>query len=277
MPVITPRIEFGPEKPVGTEIFSDEYLAILDRAAESTCLSFRVLFDRLDEAFAGFPEIEVPALRALMRTYLDLTGMKNVRLKLFVRKDLFRRIIQGGFVNLTHINARKINIIWDEDDLMNIIVRRLSKNEALIKACGLDGKSDQGIMAIMLPEQIDVGDRKPATKTWLMARIRDGNEVKSPRNLIDLLNKAREAQLRKDARESRDVAPELGPIIEATSVKKASTQLSEQRIQDTLLAEANELTVAIELFRDGKAEHNIATLTTLLEQLGFKFQVQRLI
>jgi hypothetical protein len=40
MPVITPRIEFGPEKPVGTEIFSDEYLTILDRAAESTCLSF---------------------------------------------------------------------------------------------------------------------------------------------------------------------------------------------------------------------------------------------
>lgn len=64
------------------------------------------VLDRLDEAFAGFPEIEVPALRALLRTFLDLNEFKNIRLKLFVRNDLFRRITGSSFVNLTHVNAK---------------------------------------------------------------------------------------------------------------------------------------------------------------------------
>jgi hypothetical protein len=45
--------------------------------------------------------MEVPALRALLRTYLDLTEFEHIKLKLFVRRDLFSRITAGGFVNLT--------------------------------------------------------------------------------------------------------------------------------------------------------------------------------
>jgi hypothetical protein len=75
--------------------------------------------DRLDEAFQGFPAVETPALRALFRTHLDLLEFDGFRLKLFVRRDLFRNIVKGGFVNLTHINARKVEIVWDEQDLLN--------------------------------------------------------------------------------------------------------------------------------------------------------------
>ncbi len=268
LPVVTPRVEFGPEQKAGSEIYSDTFLSTLEDASASTSLRYWVLFDRLDEAFTGSPEIEIPALRALMRTYLDLSGLKSVRLKLFVRKDLFRRIIQGGFVNLTHINARRIDIIWDDDDLINMITRRLRGNVDLVETCELEGQTDQEVMGKMLPEQIDVGDRKPATRTWIMGRIRDGNDAKPPRNLIDLLNKAKEAQARKDAREQREIDPVVGPVIEASSVKRAFSQLSEQRVQDTLLAESNELTKVIELFRDGKSEHNISTLTDIISPVA---------
>lgn len=268
LPIVTPRIEFGPEQKEGTQIFSDDFLKILENAAATTDLTYWVLFDRLDEAFTGSPEVEIPALRALMRTYLDLAALSTIRVKLFVRKDLFRRIIQGGFVNLTHINSRRIEIVWDPDDLVNMIVRRLVLNKNFKELCQLEGKSDMEVMSIMLPQQIDAGDRKPATLTWIMSRIRDGRDAKPPRNLIDLFNKAQEAQARKDGREKRDIDPVVGPIFEAISVKKAYSQLSELRVQDTLLAEANELTKIIERFRNGKSEHNQHTLDEIISPVA---------
>ena len=260
MPVVTPRIEMGPQKEEGSEIYTDDFLATLERAAESTDFVVWVLFDRLDEAFSGSPEVEIPALRALMRTYLDLTALKNIRLKLFVRKDLFRRIVEGGFVNLTHINARRIDIVWDEDDLISMVCRRLLRNLDFVNAVGGELADDQ-LFSILLPEQIDVGDRKPSSKTWIMGRIRDGNNNKPPRNLIDLLNKSKEAQARREARDGREIDSEKGPIIEADSVKRAFSQLSEMRVQDTLLAEANDLAELVQRFRDGKSEHNTSTLS----------------
>lgn len=264
LPVVTPRIEFGPELEEGTQIFSDDFLSTLNSAARTTGLSYWILFDRLDEAFSENQDIEIPALRALFRSYLDLNEFESIRVKLFVRRDLFRRIIAGGFVNLTHINARKVEIRWDEDDLINMIAQRLMRNKDLVAACQLDGKSNEDVLSAMLPDQVDVGDRKPNTKTWIMGRIRDGNDVRPPRNLIDLLIKAREAQLRKDGREIRNIDPTVGPLIEAVSMKKAVSQLSEQRVQDTLLAEAYSYAPFIEKFRDGKAEHNLESLAELL-------------
>ncbi len=263
MPVVKPRVEFGDNHAEARQIYSDDFLSILDRAVASTDLSVWVLFDRLDEAFTGSPNIEIPALRALMRTYLDLSGMSSLRVKLFVRKDLFRRITEGGFVNLTHINARRIDIVWDEDDLISMICKRLLQNDRLRELVGSD-VSNETLLGILLPEQIDTGDRKPTSITWIFGRIRDGNNNRPPRNLIDLLNKSKEAQARREAREARDIAVDRGPVIEAESVKRAFSQLSEMRVQDTLLAEANDLAEAILLFRDGRSEHNLDTLKNIL-------------
>ncbi|MGK8235708.1 conserved hypothetical protein [Roseovarius sp. EC-HK134] len=266
MPVVTPRVEFGSEKEKGSIIYNGEYLKVLNDAVASVDLGIWVLFDRLDEAFAGSPKIEVPALRALLRCYLDLTSFQSIRLKLFLRKDLFRRLIKGGFVNLTHINSRRIEIVWDDEDLWSMITRRLLQDDELIDFIG-QGADEGRVLSVLFPNQIDVGDRKPSTERWIMSRIRDGNNNRPPRNLIDLLNKAKDSQLRREHRESRQIEPGRGPIIEAESVKRAFTQLSEQRVQDTLLAEADELIPIIENFRDGKSEHNPATLKDTIGNL----------
>jgi hypothetical protein len=49
-----------------------------------------------------------------------------------VRRDLFRKITHGGFVNLTHVNARKIEIVWDEEDLRSILCRRIRGNDDVV-------------------------------------------------------------------------------------------------------------------------------------------------
>ena len=266
IPVVTPKLEFQSEPPSSDPpdvIPHERALSCLNTALEDVNLTTWIVLDRLDEAFQGFPSIEIPALRALLRTYLDLLAYPRIRLKLFVRNDVFRKVIQGGFVNLTHINARKIEIVWEEEDLLNLFSRRVRDSEAFVKDVGLAGQTDKGIFDRIFPKQVDQGPRKPTTWNWMMSRIRDGNGIKPPRNLIDLAMKAKEAQVRSEDRNPRDYSSDL-PIIEADSVRRAHRALSEQRVQDTLIAENKELAPTIEKFRSGKAEHNEYSLASLL-------------
>jgi hypothetical protein len=241
---------------------------LLDECLAELGYSVWIALDRLDEAFQGFPHVEVPALRALMRTYLDLLEFKNFRLKLFVRRDLFRRIIGTGFVNLTHINARKIEIVWDEADLLNLLCRRVRDNEQVTQVLGAKSLSDEALFYRLFPAKVDAATRKPTSWNWIMARIRDGNDIKPPRNLIDLAKMARDDQLKTEARSPRQFAPDQ-PWIGADSIRKALEKLSAQRVEDTLLAEAGAETAAlVQKFRRAKAEQNLESLSTVLGLQG---------
>ena len=270
IPVVTPKLQFGPDEPhldSPNLIPHEKALADLNAALEEVDLTVWVVLDRLDEAFQGFPNIEVPALRALLRTYLDMLAYPRIRLKLFVRNDLFRKVIQGGFVNLSHVNARKIEIVWEEEDLLNLVCRRVRDSADFVNAAGLSGRPDREIFDRIFPRQVDQGLRKPTTWAWMMSRIRDGNRIKPPRNLIDLIVKAREVQLRAEDRNPREYSSELS-MIEPDAVRRAHRGLSEQRVQDTLLAEAADFAPMIEKFRDGKAEQDVASLAGLLSVPG---------
>lgn len=263
LPVIIPKVTFDEERTEGEEIYCDDFLNVLSEAVSSTGYKLWILFDRLDEAFAGRPDTEIPALRALLRTYLDLVGLPGIELKLFLRRDLFRRVTEGGFVNLSHINARTIDIIWDDEDLWSMITRRIAKNS---KFRGLydGGNVPDNILEVLLPDQIDIGEKQSHSTKWILNRVRDGNNVKPPRSVIDIMNDARAAQVRKESREERSIDPNKGPILEAQSVKRAFAQLSEKRVQDTLIAEAGEFAQYVENFRDGKAEHSRDTLKSTI-------------
>jgi hypothetical protein len=263
IPIITPKFELGEVAQAKTaEVPHEDALRLLNECVSELGVEVWLVLDRLDEAFQGFQNVEIPALRALMRTYLDLLEFRHIRLKIFVRRDLFRRIIGSGFVNLTHLNARKIEIIWDEDDLRNLICRRMRESGDFLDALSVRDNTDVEVFDRVFPRQVDVGERKPTCWNWIMARIRDGNDLKPPRNLIDLIAKARESQLRREEREAREFQAEL-PVIEAESIRRAHSRLSEERVEDTLLAEAGEAAPLVQKFRGAKSEHNLSTLSTL--------------
>jgi hypothetical protein len=181
-----------------------------------------------------------------------------------VRRDLFRRITAGGFVNLTHVNARKFEVIWDEEDLLSLLCRRIRKNVDFCRHIFVDeSTTDKELFDRLFPQQVDYGKRKPKTWTWIMRRIRDGKDVKPPRNLIDLVIMSQQAQLRSEDRAIRDYE-KTNPIFEPDALRRALRQLSEQRVNDTLMAEAGIYASVIERFRDGKAEHNEASLAQVL-------------
>jgi hypothetical protein len=272
IPIITPKVAFGQAaEPPGNRndghggyvIKHENALRLLDDCLEEAGVIVWVVLDRLDEAFQGCPDVETPALRALLRTYLDLLEFKSVRLKLFLRRDLFRKIIKGGFVNLTHINARKVEIIWDRDDLLNLLCQRFRESGDFLKLLGLEDSTNLEIFTRVFPEQIEGGERKPTSWNWIMARIRDGNDVRPPRNLIDLVPKAREAQVRREEREPREFGDNV-PVIEADAIRRGLGRLSNARVEDTLIAEAGEEGTKIEKFRKTKSEYNEMSLCQLL-------------
>lgn len=266
MPIISPKMEFSAEhqqQEPETFVEHERALRLLNQCIAQLNLTTWVVLDRLDEAFQGFPNIETPALRALLRTYLDLLEFDRIKLKLFVRKDLFRKVTQGGFVNLTHVNAKRLDIVWDEEDLKSLLSNRIRRSTGFIDALNAAEKSDDELYYAVFPQQVDVGARKPTTWAWMMSRIRDGNGIKPPRNLIDLAKKAQENQLRAEDRVPREYQA-ASPAIEPESVRKALHRLSEDRVNDTLLAEAADYAPLIEVFRDKKAEHNLRTIADLL-------------
>lgn len=271
-PVFMPKVELGRSDSKNEETNSaaisyipdDNALRLLNDVLKEHDLTIWVLLDRLDEAFIALPDIEKPALRALLRTYLDLLEFERIGLKLFVRKDLFRKVVSGGFVNLTHVSARRVEIAWHKDDLMSVLCERIRQSNGFLETIQGQNLTDRQLFHTLFPNRIGNGKTHPMTWRWMLSQIRDGNNVYSPRNLIDLVNKAVDQQIRREQRFKRNFEKNQ-PLIEHQSLLLAYQQLSEGRVVDTLLAEVDEeVKVLIEALRNGKSEHNLDSLKQLL-------------
>jgi hypothetical protein len=95
----------------------------------------------------------------------------------------------------------------------------------------------------------------------MMRRIRDGNDVKPPRNLIDFVQLSQDAQLKQEDIRNRSLG--ALPLLEPGALREGLSQLSVRRVDDTIFAEAGHAVELIEKFRGGKAEHNIDSLASL--------------
>jgi hypothetical protein len=118
-----PSAEFAASSLVTVDsLFGDAEAALAD-------LDFNVWLglDRLDVAFADNDELEANALRALFKVYLDLLAYEHVTLKIFLRSDIWRRIMDEGFREASHI-TRHLTISWDRNALLNLGIRRLLQN-----------------------------------------------------------------------------------------------------------------------------------------------------
>ena len=268
VPCITPRIELGEgnaEETKAPEIISHkETFDVLVAALKEKKITLWIVMDRLDEAFVGRPDIEALALRALIRTFMDLDYI-NIGIKLFVRNDLFRKITRRGFVNLTHVNARRKEIIWDDEDLLVMLGQRIKNNAELFRTIGINTSrtNNHHLLDAIFVHKVSSGRYAPTTWHWMLNQIQDGNWIKSPRNLIDLCIMAQEEQLRSERRAPREYKENI-PLIEKDALKKAAVRLSKQRIEDTLMAEYGEdVKIAIKAFRNGKAEHDEESLAIL--------------
>lgn len=268
MPIATRRAEMraSETEPDLNEIPVDELFAVANDALEDAGYEIWIAFDRLDVAFPENPELEKNALRSLFRVYSDLRACSKISLKIFVRNDLWRRITETAFPEASHI-TRVVNIEWDAGGLLNLIVKRLLKNDTIVSYLGIS--RDQVLLDIgrqrevfyrLFPDQIDTG-RNPETFDWMIGRTSDGTGKATPRELIHLLDCIRTEQIKRLERGEAD--PEDEKLFERVVFKEALKEVSKVRYEQTFLAEHSHLRPYTQRLEGEKAEQSLSSLTAL--------------
>src|SRR5260370_35189616 len=127
------------------------------------------------------------ALRSLFRTLLDMRALSNLQIKIFLRDDIWRKIVGSGFREASHV-TRSLTISWDQQSLLNLVVRRLVHNKEI---CALYGVTREAVLQNaelqrqffyrVFPTQVDIGRRQPSTLDWMLSRTADGSKQTAPR------------------------------------------------------------------------------------------------
>ena len=245
----------------------EELLRLGNDALASSGFKLWLLLDRLDVAFSESVELEVNALRALFRTYLDLRPFDRLHMKIFLRTDIWKKITSTGFREASHV-TRHITIEWSPASLMNLVIRRAAQNASLLEHYAVSREqvlasfdAQHKFFYRLFPSQVDVGPNKPETFDWMLSRVRDGTKQSAPRELIHLLNTLRDEEVR--TLEVGRTAPEDGMVFSRVIFRDALLAVSRTRLEQTLYAEYPELKDKIEQLRAEKTQHSIASLAAI--------------
>ena len=266
-PALVGKITFA--EPTASEhqdgfVSADEMLRVADQALAVQNLSIWILLDRLDVAFADSRDLEGNALRALFQVYVGMLGLDSIKTKIFLRQDIWSRILEEGFREASHI-TRMTDISWDDSSLLNLIIRRALNNEAVVEYYDCDKVSvlanieeQERLFYRVFPRQVEAGPRKSNTLTWMLNRTKDGSGRTAPRELIHLLEAAREEQIH--ALELGGNEPDGEQMISATVIKNSLPVVSKFRLDQTLFAEYPEFKDSLTALEGQKSEQTSESL-----------------
>ncbi|MFI5527077.1 P-loop ATPase, Sll1717 family [Kitasatospora sp. NPDC051853] len=246
----------------------DDLLEKADNALRRADLSLWLLIDRLDVAFAGDPDLEQSALRALFKVYLDMGSIDRIRLKIFLRSDIWKAITEKGFREASHI-TRELTLQWDYDSLLQLTTQRLIRSPKLrafynvpnVTVLPTDDQHD--LFLRVCPPQVENGPNKPMTFAWCLSRTSDASKQTAPRELIHLLSETRLVQLRRQ--ELGQNAPAGSQLFDGISFKEALPAVSEVRLTKTIYAEHPDLREYIKALEGHKTHHNAQSLASIWE------------
>ncbi len=264
----------------------DEVFELANEALAESQLILWLVLDRLDVAFSESGQLEANALRALFRMYGYLRRFSRISLKVFLRSDIWKRITEGGFREASHI-TKDLTITWNTDSLLNLVVRRLLNNHAVTffyreedqrkqdrdredfdeAAILLDANRQRHFFYRVFPRCVDETQRGPETFDWILSLIRDGSGAAAPRELIHILNAARDAQLRRLEMGHGQPSGEL--LFDIQALRQGLREVSRVRLQQTLYAEYPQCSQWIsQLAREGTefTNHILASIWAVKEK-----------
>ena len=269
-PVFTGKITPGepsPEERKSGSISVDELASIADKALTANGYTVWVLLDRLDVAFTENHDLEKNALRALFRVYRDFGGFNAIKLKVFLRTDIWNRIVEGGFREASHI-TKVVLLEWTSGAMLNLIIKRLLNNSALVEKIKIDTPAvlksvdnQRATFYRFFLEQVEQGSKRRNTFDWIMSRCADATDRTAPREVIHLLNSVREEEI---ARLELGGAPNEDEILFDRSVfKPALAKVSEARLVQTVYAEYPDLRPHIAALEGEKTEQIVDSLSSI--------------
>ena len=190
------------EQRKGGFVSADELFSKVNTALTAYNITVWLVVDRLDVAFDESSELENNAIRSLFRVYLDLLAHSKISIKIFLRDDIWQKLLSSGFREASHI-TRSLIISWDHQSLQNLIVRRLIYNHAICEYYAVTRNQvlesahlQNAFFYRVFPAQVEIGQKQPKTLEWMLSRISDGGKRAAPRELIHLLSATRDKQLK---------------------------------------------------------------------------------
>lgn len=245
----------------------DDLVRQLNSAYRQVNITVWLLLDRLDVAFAESDALEGNALRSLFRTYLDGLSLSHIKTKIFLRDDIWRKVVAGGFREASHV-TRSLTLSWDQQSLLNLMVRRLASNASICDYYSLlhddilsDSRLQSDFFYRIFPAQIDTGPNKPSTLDWMASRTADGSRRTAPRELIHLLLATRDEQLR--FYELGNAEPDHEQLFDKIAIRAALPAVSKARYEQTLCAENPTLRPYLEKLDREKTQQSRETLAVL--------------
>ncbi|WP_215406994.1 hypothetical protein [Janthinobacterium sp. JC611] len=245
----------------------DDLFDHLNNAFSHFRITVWLALDRLDVAFSDSDTLERNALRALFRTYLDMSSLTHIKVKIFLRDDIWRKIVNGGFREASHI-IRTTTIAWDQQSLMNLLVRRIASNAEICSRAGLSkaeilstAKSQESFFYRIFPAQVDAGQRQPKSLDWMLSRTADGTGRTAPRELIHLLLAAKEEQLK--LYHLGNASPDGDLLFSKQAIRAALPVVSKARYDQTLCAEYPSLKPYLDKLEREKTQQSRESLASL--------------
>jgi hypothetical protein len=153
--------------------------------------------------------------------------------------------------------------------MLNLIVRRLLNNESVRRFYEVDpdkvvnsADSQQNFFYRVFPETVQRPGRKSLkTIDWIISRTQDGLQQPSPREIIHLLNRAREIQVQR--LEIGVKQPEGGLLFHRGVLRDALPEVSKVRLEQTVYAEYSSLRGFIEALEGESSIQTVANLARL--------------
>jgi hypothetical protein len=174
-----------------------------------------------------------------------------------------------GFTALTHVTARQADTLrWTEDQILAMVVKRFFANSAFASYLGIDCEQleanasyRKSAFGKIFPPTVFRGPKQSHTNRWIVNRCSDGRGVVTPRDVLDLLIRAKQRQLDLYA---ANPDGQSDYVIGASAIQYGFEELSRRKRETYLEAEFPHLWKNMERFSGGKTDYNSATLRSLL-------------
>jgi hypothetical protein len=258
----------------------DSLLNRINKFLNKRQTSVWIAFDRLDVAFIDSKELEENAIRGLFRVYRDFKSLNKIDLKIFLRDDIWRRLVKKGYREASHI-TKTVTISWNHQSLLNMLVKRFVRNSVIIREFNIDVEKlekdytlQEQFFYRMLPLKIESGTKKPSTLNWLLKRIADGKGVYTPRELIHWFKLARNKQIEEIELGRSNIQGEN--LFQRSVFKDVHVEVSKVRFEQTLLAEYPQVKSAVMALEGNKSTLSVSTLAELWDidedDIGFAIE-----
>jgi hypothetical protein len=250
--------------------YVNEIKETLEAVLNKSQLSLWLMVDRLDEIFPRRSGVERLALRGLLRA-MRYFGSGSIRVKVFLRDDMLEQVVRGhdGFTALTHVTSRKTDTLrWSQDQILAMVVKRFFANARLTTYLDVNLEQIEASSIYreqcfdrLFPPTVFRGTNQSTTIRWIFNRCADGRGVVTPRDVLDLLIRAKQKQ---EDLCSADLKGSSDWVISATSIQYGLEELSKHKRQTYLQAEFPHLWNYIEKFDGGKTDYTAKALRPLL-------------